>query len=53
MDIDKKIEEIINFQVEQEEVSVKEKKQRKILRVTEQNVKTLVMDRICGRMGEC
>lgn len=53
MDIDKKIEEIINFQVEQEEVSVKEKKQRRVLRITEENVRILVMDRISGKMGDC
>lgn len=53
MDTDKKIEEIINFQIEQEEIAVKEKKQRKILRITEQKVRVLVMDRISGRMGDC
>lgn len=53
MDIDNKIEEIMSFQIEREEIAVKEKKQRKILRITEQNVKVLVLDRICGRMGDC
>ena len=53
MDIDKKIEEMISCQIEQDEVAVKEKKQRKILRVTQQNVTTLVLDRISGRMGDC
>jgi len=53
MDVDNKIEEITSFRVEKEEVAVKEKRQRKILRITEQNVKVLVLDRICGRMGDC
>ena len=53
MDINEKIEEIVNFQIEEEEMVVKDRKQRKIQKVTEQNLRALVMDRISGRTGDC
>jgi len=53
MDVDNKVKEIVSFQIEEEEMVAKDKKQRKILKVTEQNLRALVMDRICGRTGDC